>query len=135
MANQAPSVTILAASSYAAGTRSEGRRVGKECSSQGVSDIYHITIYDRNMTGGAVMCYNGSIITPGGAAACGFTFDYANRTLLSNTVGSGSNHLVLNAFDQPGAVRPIATWTGTETSSNNPPSVTILAASSYAAGT
>src|SRR5215469_11971441 len=123
MANNPPSVTILASSSYAAGTVLTGTQLFSASDPQGLSDINHITLYDANVTGGAVWRYNGSVITPGGAATGGFQFDYANRGLLTYTVGAGSNDFVFDAFDQAGAVSPDALWTITGTSVNHPPSV------------
>src|SRR5437762_3082637 len=76
MANNPPSVTILAAASYPAGTVLTGTQLFSASDPQGLSDINHITLYDLSTTGGAVWRYNGSIITPGGAAAGGFSFDY-----------------------------------------------------------
>src|SRR5204862_7673764 len=95
----------------------------------------HITLYDSTTTNGAVWRYNGSVITPGGAAAGGYSFAYANRGLLTYTVGTGSNDFVFDAFDKAGAVSPDATWTITGTSSNNPPSETVLATSTNATRT
>src|SRR5204862_4326819 len=66
----------------------------------------HITLYDSTTTNGAVWRYNGSVITPGGAAAGGYSFAYANRGLLTYTVGTGSNDFVFDAFDKAGTVSP-----------------------------
>ena len=136
--NTAPVVTILAQSSYAAGTVLTGSQLFSVSDPQGASDIGVIFLYDANVTNGAVWRYNGSVITPGGASSGGFSFDYANRSLLTYTVGTGSNDFAIEAFDKSGAnsvVDPVHTITGTSTSTNGAPVVTILAQSSYTAGT
>lgn len=135
MANNPPAVTILAGSSYAAGTVLTGTQLFSASDPQGSSDIDYIKLFDSGVTGGAVWRYNGSIITPGGGASGGFQFEYANRGLLSYTVGTGSNDFVFEAFDNAGVDSNDALHTITGTSTNNPPVVTILAGSSYTAGT
>ncbi|MEK7996625.1 MAG: peptidoglycan recognition family protein, partial [Planctomycetota bacterium] len=130
--NTAPSVTILAASSYAAGTVLTGTQLFSASDAQGASDINHITIYDANETNGAVWKYNSAVIHPGSG---GYQIAYANRGLLTYTVGTGGNDSQIQAFDNAGlpSNAPVMSITGTAT--NTAPSVTILAASSYAAGT
>ncbi len=130
--NSPPTVTILAGSSYAAGTVLTGSQLFSVSDPQGTSDVNYVRVYDTNVTNGAVWKYNGSIITPGSS---GYPVTYANLNLLTYTVGTGSNDFQVEAVDKSGAVSndPVHTITGTST--NSPPTVTILAGSSYAAGT
>lgn len=100
--NSAPTVTILASASYAAGTVLTGSQLFSASDPDGSSDIDYIKVFDNSTTGGAVWKYNGQIITPGGASAGGYQFEYANRDLLTYTVGTGSNDFVFEAFDMAG---------------------------------
>ncbi|WP_444464691.1 beta strand repeat-containing protein [Rhodobacter capsulatus] len=130
--NSPPVVTALAGSSYAAGTVLTGTDLFSASDPQGSSDIDYIRVFDASLTGGAVWRYNGSVVTPGSA---GFQFEYANRGLLTYTVGTGSNTFVIEAFDNAGADSNDATLTIAGVATNSPPVVTALAGSSYAAGT
>jgi hypothetical protein len=135
-ANSPPTITVLANSSYSAGTVLTGADIFSASDPQGTSTIDFIRLYDANVTNGAVWRYNGSIINPGNAASGGFSFEYGNRHLLTYTVGTGVNDFQLEAFDTAGAnsaTDPVHSITGT--SANSPPTITILAGSSYAAGT
>jgi Ca2+-binding RTX toxin-like protein/pimeloyl-ACP methyl ester carboxylesterase len=102
-ANSAPVVTILAGSSYPAGTILTGSQLFSVSDAQGTSDIDYVKIFDNSTTGGGVWRYNGQVITPGGASAGGFQFEYVDRALLTYTVGTGSNDFVFEAFDNSGA--------------------------------
>ena len=130
----APSVAILAQPSYPTGTVLTGTQLFSASDPQGVSDIHHIKVYDGIPQAGAVWKYNTSVITPGSA---GFQFDYANRGLLTYTVGTGSNSFLFEAFDNAGHDSDDAagTWTITGTSVSTAPSVAILAQPSYPTGT
>lgn len=121
MANNPPVVTILAGSSYAAGTVLTGTQLFSASDPQGSSDIDYIKVFDNVQENGAVWRYNGSVITPGGAAAGGFQFEYANRGLLTYMVGTGSNAFVIEAFDNAGADSNDATLTITGTSADTIP--------------
>ncbi len=101
-ANDPPTVTIQAGSSYAAGTVLTGTQLFSASDPQGTSDIDYIKLFDANETGGAVWRYNGSIIHPGDGSQ-GFKFEYGNRSLLTYTIGTGSNDFVIEAFDGVGA--------------------------------
>jgi Ca2+-binding RTX toxin-like protein len=134
---QAPTVTILAGSSYAAGTVLTGTDLFSADDPDGISDIDHITLFDDDTTGGAVWRYDGSIITPGGAAEGGYSFDYANRNLLTYTVGTGANDFVFEAFDKEGKDSNDALHTimGMSNDANAAPVVKALARAYYEAGT
>src|SRR5437588_278606 len=80
--NNPPSGTILAGSSYAADTLLTRTHLFSFPTRRSSDLIDHITLYDSTTTNGAVWRYNGSVITPGGAAAGGFSFAYANRGLV-----------------------------------------------------
>ena len=54
MANSPPQVTILASSSYPAGTVLTGSQLFSASDPNGASDINHITLYDATTTNGAV---------------------------------------------------------------------------------
>lgn len=102
-ANSAPNLGILAAASYAAGTILTGDQLFSVNDADGAGDIDHITLWDSNQSNGAVWRYNGSVISPGGVAEGGFQFNYANRSLLSYTVGTGENDFGFTAYDDAGA--------------------------------
>lgn len=101
--NQPPEVNILAASDYAAGTVLTGIDLISVTDPDGLSDIDFIKLFDANTTGGGVWRYNGSVVTPGGATAGGYQFEYGDRGLLTYEVGLGANDFVFEAFDISGA--------------------------------
>jgi hypothetical protein len=130
--NNAPLVTTLAGSNYAAGTVLTGTQLFSASDPQGSPDIDYIRVFDESQTGGAVWRYKGSVVTPGSG---GFQFEYGNRGLLTYTVGTGSNSFVIEAFDTAGADSNDASLTISGTTNvNNAPLVTTLAGSNYAAG-
>src|SRR5206468_2264095 len=112
--NTAPSVTILASSSYPAGTVLTGTQLFSVSDAQGESDINHVTIFDANETNGAVWKFNNSVIHPGSS---GFQLAYGNRSQLSYTVGTGANDSQIQAFDNAGlpSNAPVLSITGTAT--------------------
>ena len=118
--NTAPSVTILAAPSYAAGTVLTGSQLFSVSDAQGTSDIDYVKVFDANPEGGAVWRYSNAVITPGSS---GYQFEHANRNLLSYTVGSGSNQFLFEAFDNAGDDSNDALHTITATA-NQAPTVT-----------
>ena len=101
--NSAPVVSFYANTSYAAGTTLTGAQIFSVADADGLSDLRSITLWDANQTNGAVWRYNGQGITPGGSAAGGFQFSYANRGLLTYVVGDGSNDFGFTARDNSGA--------------------------------
>ena len=134
--NTAPSVSISAGSSYAAGTVLTGDLLFTASDAQGVGDIDYIKVFDANETSGAEWRYAGALIHPGGGSA-GYAFEYANRASLTYKVGAGANDFQIQAFDNAGlpSNAPVVQITGTVTVTNTAPSVLIIAGSSYAAGT
>lgn len=112
--NDPPAVTIEAASSYAAGTALNGTDLISVTDPDGSSDIQNILVYDAINSPGAVWRFNGTVIDPGGAGNQ-FDLNYDNLSLLTYTVGTGSDTFSFEARDFSGNISDEASHTITAT--------------------
>lgn len=115
-----PTVSIVANSSYIAGTVLSGFDLFNASDNTGI-DFFKI--YDAIPENGAVWRYDSAIISPGTGS---LPYEYANRGLLTYTVGTGTNQFLIEATDFSGnfSAESQGLWTINGTAQSQNPDLT-----------